>query len=241
MKRTVWGGLAALSLAALLAACASSPPPPKESEAPFGDLYQMVLKDLSPKGVIAAVGVGTDIGGRFDLALDKALLDGQAKVAQTFETKVEGLRKNFEETLSGSTSGDTQEVNETFQAVTKSVIDRTLNGAQALSKPRQLVDGTKLTVAVIVGIDPKVANSSFLDQLKTANPKLYERFRSSQAFQDLQKEIEADTGLRLPVLSMGMSGDFGVAIEEGSTCVRIGTALFGERLKLKQQRQLEEP
>ncbi len=30
-------------------------------------------------------------------------------------------------------------------------------------------------------------------------------------------------------LSMGMSGDFAVAIEEGSTCVRIGTALFGKR------------
>jgi hypothetical protein len=52
----------------------------------------------------------------------------------------------------------------------------------------------------------------------------------------LRDKIEADTGLRLPVLSMGMSGDFGVAIEEGSTCVRIGTALFGERLKLKQRR-----
>ncbi len=30
-------------------------------------------------------------------------------------------------------------------------------------------------------------------------------------------------------LSMGMSGDFGLAIEEGSTCIRIGTALFGAR------------
>jgi pyridoxal phosphate enzyme (YggS family) len=30
-------------------------------------------------------------------------------------------------------------------------------------------------------------------------------------------------------LSMGMSGDFGVAIEEGSTCVRLGTAVFGSR------------
>jgi pyridoxal phosphate enzyme (YggS family) len=52
----------------------------------------------------------------------------------------------------------------------------------------------------------------------------------------LRDQIETDTGLRLPVLSMGMSGDFSVAIEEGSTCVRIGTALFGERLKLKQRR-----
>ena len=33
----------------------------------------------------------------------------------------------------------------------------------------------------------------------------------------------------LDVLSMGMSHDFEVAIEEGSTCLRIGTAIFGER------------
>ena len=37
--------------------------------------------------------------------------------------------------------------------------------------------------------------------------------------------------IRMDVLSMGMSHDFEVAIEEGSTCVRIGTAIFGERPK----------
>jgi len=36
-------------------------------------------------------------------------------------------------------------------------------------------------------------------------------------------------GVSMGVLSMGMSHDFEVAIEEGSTCVRVGTALFGER------------
>ena len=37
--------------------------------------------------------------------------------------------------------------------------------------------------------------------------------------------------VNLDVLSMGMSHDFEVAIEEGSTCVRVGTAIFGERTK----------
>ena len=37
--------------------------------------------------------------------------------------------------------------------------------------------------------------------------------------------------IRMDVLSMGMSHDFEVAIEEGSTCVRVGTAIFGERAK----------
>jgi PLP dependent protein len=38
-------------------------------------------------------------------------------------------------------------------------------------------------------------------------------------------------GVRMDVLSMGMSHDFEIAIEEGSTCVRVGTAIFGERIK----------
>ncbi|MGC2449005.1 MAG: YggS family pyridoxal phosphate-dependent enzyme [Candidatus Sulfotelmatobacter sp.] len=36
-------------------------------------------------------------------------------------------------------------------------------------------------------------------------------------------------GISMDVLSMGMSHDFEVAIEEGSTCVRVGTAIFGKR------------
>jgi hypothetical protein len=36
-------------------------------------------------------------------------------------------------------------------------------------------------------------------------------------------------GIHMDLLSMGMSHDFEVAIEEGSTCVRVGTAIFGER------------
>jgi len=45
----------------------------------------------------------------------------------------------------------------------------------------------------------------------------------------LRDELAKASGLRLDTLSMGMSHDFEVAIEEGSTCVRIGTAIFGER------------
>ena len=47
----------------------------------------------------------------------------------------------------------------------------------------------------------------------------------------LEGECEQRLGAPLPQLSMGMSGDFDVAIEEGATIVRIGTALFGERPK----------
>ncbi len=42
----------------------------------------------------------------------------------------------------------------------------------------------------------------------------------------LRDELRTRTGLALPELSMGMSGDFEAAIEEGATLVRIGTTLF---------------
>ncbi|MGB8011243.1 MAG: YggS family pyridoxal phosphate-dependent enzyme [Terriglobales bacterium] len=42
--------------------------------------------------------------------------------------------------------------------------------------------------------------------------------------------------INVAVLSMGMSHDFEVAIEEGSACVRVGTAIFGERARAQPQR-----
>ncbi len=52
-------------------------------------------------------------------------------------------------------------------------------------------------------------------------------FRSLRAWRD--RWAASHPRLGFEVLSMGMSGDFGIAIEEGSTRVRIGTALFGKR------------
>jgi pyridoxal phosphate enzyme (YggS family) len=46
---------------------------------------------------------------------------------------------------------------------------------------------------------------------------------------ELRDNLEKAFGLKLPELSMGMSHDYEVAIEEGATIVRIGSAIFGER------------
>jgi len=48
---------------------------------------------------------------------------------------------------------------------------------------------------------------------------------------ELKSRCEQVLGAPLPHLSMGMSGDFEIAIEEGATMVRVGTALFGPRVK----------
>ena len=50
---------------------------------------------------------------------------------------------------------------------------------------------------------------------------------------ELRDEWESRLGVSLPELSMGMSHDFEVAIEEGADWIRVGTAIFGERKKAK--------
>ena len=55
-----------------------------------------------------------------------------------------------------------------------------------------------------------------------------EQRRAFRLLRELRESAERE-GHRLPELSMGMSGDFPVAVEEGATMVRLGTILFGER------------
>lgn len=55
----------------------------------------------------------------------------------------------------------------------------------------------------------------------------------------LRDKIETSFGIRLPRLSMGMSNDYTVAVEEGATWVRLGTVLFGAREKIKPQRRID--
>jgi pyridoxal phosphate enzyme (YggS family) len=60
-------------------------------------------------------------------------------------------------------------------------------------------------------------------------------FRSLREWRD--RWAAAYPRLSLDVLSMGMSGDFAIAIEEGATRIRIGTALFGKRPPMDAQRK----
>ena len=61
------------------------------------------------------------------------------------------------------------------------------------------------------------------------NP-IAEKSRSHFRFlRELRERAEQKIGAPLPILSMGMSHDFEIAIEEGATLVRVGTALFGSR------------
>ena len=113
----------------------------------------------------------------------------------------------------------------------------------------------KLAVLIEINVGGEAAKSGVaaespeLDRIFRATPQLISlEFRglmtvppftedSEQArpyfrkMRELRDQIAARRlpGISMDVLSMGMSHDFEVAIEEGSTCVRVGTAIFGER------------
>ncbi len=56
--------------------------------------------------------------------------------------------------------------------------------------------------------------------------------RSFAILREIRDSLECRLGVSLPELSMGMSDDFELAVEEGSTMVRLGRRLFGERTEL---------
>jgi pyridoxal phosphate enzyme (YggS family) len=115
--------------------------------------------------------------------------------------------------------------------------------------------GKKLGVLIEVNVGGESAksglapDSAHLEELLTAAPQLERlEFRGLMTIPPFTEDVQEARpyfrrlralrdriaarrlpAVRMDVLSMGMSHDFEIAIEEGSTCVRVGTAIFGER------------
>ena len=125
--------------------------------------------------------------------------------------------------------------------------------AQKLNASAQQL-GKKLKVLIEINVGGEAAKSGVapesleLEELLSAAPELeHLEFRGLMTIppfnddpqearpyfrklRDLRDQITRRLpGFNMRELSMGMSHDFEVAIEEGSTCVRVGTAIFGER------------
>lgn len=90
------------------------------------------------------------------------------------------------------------------------------NPEQLLSDLRALNELPRIEIHGLMGVPPW---SPTADSSRPHFRKLRE----------LKAECEQSLGAPLPHLSMGMSGDFEVAIEEGASIIRVGTALFGAR------------
>jgi pyridoxal phosphate enzyme (YggS family) len=97
--------------------------------------------------------------------------------------------------------------------------EETKSGVEIAELPalaEEVANLAKLELAGLMCIPP------YLEKAERVRP-YFRRLR------ELREDLTKRLGLALPVLSMGMSHDFEVAIEEGATEVRVGTALFGQR------------
>jgi PLP dependent protein len=77
-----------------------------------------------------------------------------------------------------------------------------------------------------------------IEGLMTIPPLAPEAEASRKYFvtlRELRDALEKEFRAKLPHLSMGMTNDFVIAIEEGATLVRVGTAIFGERKRAKRE------
>jgi pyridoxal phosphate enzyme (YggS family) len=93
------------------------------------------------------------------------------------------------------------------------------------------------------GVDPREADGLLsmiletcprltVEGLMTVGPNVDDESAVRASFsqlRELRAELSSSFGIPMPELSMGMSGDYRIAVEEGSTIVRIGTAIFGPR------------
>jgi PLP dependent protein len=109
------------------------------------------------------------------------------------------------------------------------LIEVNVGGEEAKSGVGANVDD----IGTILSAAPTLTNLEFRG-LMTVPPYTEDPEGARPYFRKLRElcdEVAKQQGVRLDVLSMGMSHDFEVAIEEGSTCVRVGTAIFGVRPK----------
>ena len=160
-----------------------------EAEEVFSARVELIIK----AGGVADIGIGTSATRNH--AKDKAKIDAQKNLAEIFATKIQNVTKKFEEELGEDTD---VEINEAFSSTTKKITSETLNMAMPIGPAKYLnekKDGkTTYTCYIIVGIQPGVLNQSFMSELKNKNKKTYERFRASQAFEEMDaamKDYEA--------------------------------------------------
>ena len=157
----------------------------EEINDPFASLT-VEANEVIADGGIAAVGEG--ISTRQDLAKEKARNEGLGKLAEIFEQKIQRLTKAFVEEVG---SGNNPQISETFSKVQKNVANAKLSGA--IVKNSKLTKNSKtgqFMAGALVVIDPKTINTSILDELKKTDDKLYQLYRSSKGFEELEKEMQ---------------------------------------------------
>ena len=170
------------------------------------------LRDRTGAGILACREALSESAGDIDRAIELLRARGEAQAAKRAGTEaLEGVIQSY--IHAGNKIGVLVEVELTGLPARSGVAE---SDVEALVE--QLVNVPSIHLMGLMTIAP------FSQHAEDARAT-FTRLRR------VRDHMEHMTGWALPELSMGMSNDFEIAIEEGATMVRIGRAIFGERVE----------
>ena len=237
--------------AAIAAACRAADRPRAEVE------LVAVSKTHPPEMIAEAVGLGLHLFG------ENRVQEWAAKSAELAGNRAPGLEANVRSQMRVHLIGHLQsnkaaKAVEVFDAIDSLDSLKLAERLNASVGDSPLYTGRRLPVLVEIKLSSEETKAGLAPDSKEL-AELLERLPSLQhleaqglmtiapldvpgtetracfrALRELRDRLaQAHPKLNLPVLSMGMSGDFALAIAEGATRIRIGTALFGSRPALE--------
>lgn len=193
-----------------------------------------VTKGFGPEAVTAAIATGlTDVGENY-------LQEAAAKFAALDSLAAPSIRRHFIGRLQRNKCKRVAELFDVVQSIDELAIAKALDGAaREVKKTLDVLVQINIASDDRAGVSPGEA-AAFADAMRKlpnlrlrgvmavgpADPALVpEAFAQAHTtFESLRTAIAGE-----PILSLGMTGDLEAAVAAGSTMVRLGTALFGER------------
>lgn len=188
MKR-ISVGLLALGVCIGFSGCKSMPDMGSD-KTPFDYMQEQVWK-IKEDGGLAALGIGKS--RNTSTAIKKAKLDARKNLAQAVQVKIKNLEKAFVEEIG---EAGNSEINELFSSATKQVTSQELQGTVPKMQKYDTDENGITTAYILMVLDPEVIDESLRSNKSVKH--LYERFRASKAFEELDKEIkefEASEGM----------------------------------------------
>ena len=198
----------------------------------------VVTKNRTPKEIKEAISAG-------------ALSIGENRV-QEAEKKFPNIvnLKNIEKRLIGNLqSNKANKAVGLFDVIdtvdTEKIAKKISNAAKKINKIQRVLvqinsSGEKAKSGFLLGEKDKIQRCAEnknikIEGLMTMGPNTKNKKEIEKAFKETKELFDSPNkseSLKMKTLSMGMSGDYQIAIQQGSTDIRLGTAIFGERPKI---------
>jgi len=128
---------------------------------------------------------GSGESATLQLALDKGIAAARTEVGRQMTIKLNSLQKIYSEEVG---AGDDSELRTMYEAVTKTIVSAELYGSK-VKEQKYRQKGGRYEAQVVMEYPVGAANAALVNQIKKNN-NMYTRFRASEGFKELEKEVD---------------------------------------------------